>query len=82
MVFEKIIRQNVEQAVSLCKQTNSLFYAFPTKSFVEFNFQRPLAVKSVNNFKLIVELKTLNTPEAKFKVILNLNLPKSNVNHA
>ncbi len=28
MVFEKITRQNVEQAVSLFKQTNSLFYVF------------------------------------------------------
>ncbi len=41
MVFEKIIRQNVEQAVSLFKQTNSLFYAFSSKVFVGFNFQRP-----------------------------------------
>ena len=28
MVFEEIIRQNVEQAVSRFKQTNSLFYVF------------------------------------------------------
>ena len=46
MVFEKIIRQNVEQAVSLFKQTNSLFYAFASKFFVGFNFQRPLGGKS------------------------------------
>ncbi len=42
MVFEKIIRQNVKQTVSLFKQTNSLFYAFSSKVFVGFNFQRPL----------------------------------------
>ncbi len=47
MVFEKIIQQNVEQAVSLFKQTNSLFYAFSSKVFVGFNLQRPLTYQNV-----------------------------------
>jgi hypothetical protein len=43
MVFEKIIRPNVEQAVNLFKQTNSLFDAFSSKSIVGFNFQKTSA---------------------------------------